>query len=1330
MTEQVSDSGVAQQLRNGEEIDGAYVVERFIAGGGMGEVYLARDNRLDRLVAIKLLHADVAQDIESTGRFQREAQVLSRVVHPNVVAIYGFGRHGSAWYIVMEYVDGPSLEEVLDERGHLSLADAVSVSRQVAGGLAEAHAHGIIHRDIKPGNVLLRKLASGALLAKVVDFGLARAFGGEPEVGKELSAAAQVTSANTLLGTPAYMAPEQIQGLSLDGRCDLYSLAVLTYKMLCGNLPIYRSGMQSLLIAHLVDTPKPLPGLPEAQPGVVDAVDAELQRALARHAKERHESVLEFAEGLERAAGLAVRRGAADTVPCPACSHRGQLGSAYCEACGSALPLAHCPGCGTQRHGERYFCVVCGTSLLMPTRRSVREGEAAVLDPAEDVTAVVVAVRIAEARDPGELAAIFAAAIEREGGRPLAMLGDELIAVFGLGGMRDGEVEAAVDTALVLLRAAEQEAATIQVGVGLGPVHTRGVGVAWGTAWAGGAAVEQGRQAAMKADPGELLLTPETWREVRGAFATETVGRLKRVTRHRGGRRRRPTWGLTHSHDVLVARDLALTQLVSAARRVSRGAPLMVTAVHGAAGCGKSSLMAALIEQLRGEEVGWRLEAARCTAIGLPRPYEPFADILHEHAGSGDTRRLAQLAGLTDRSSSGGGDAQLRRRLSSLTRLMGMGADETVQLRAARPATDAERDSAFEAYVAFLKGLARAGPTAIVIDDLHHARQTTLDLLDHVLRACADESILVVLGLDANRADELLGRLPVGPTRLVAIEVPPLDVHETRAMMSSLLGDAEVPAELAAQVCEFTDGLPARVEEVIDSLRDEGAIVRKPDGWALRTGTDIGAMLTRSLGELVRSRIGRLPPAERELIEALVAASAPVPRPMLAAMLGRTVDDTEIEALCRKGLVIRSTKRRFGAEPELRLRKRSVSQVVEHGHHPPRMRALHERAARWMMDFTGARPPGFGALLARHFQLAGDDAQATRYLLKAGQEAMRAFANRDALEAMTAAVETAEAWCAKSTDVEAAALLLEAHIGVAEVGFHVGELDASMEAAERAAALAVGDGAPARIARARAAIVLAEVRSLRGDYQGALAALEHSEDARGAGIPGIGLAAIAAGRRAMVLLRAGETKACGELANEALLHYEDAVPTQDVQNGLGRLRTVLGHLATRDRDLDAAVTHYHQARGHHDRGGDRVGAAIALLSVGNAAYLAQDLDRAERVYRDVIALCAGIDYRQGVATARTNLGNVLLDKGRIADALVELDAAETEMRRMDALDTLPETLRLIALCRIASGQFAGAVTAASEAVAIARETGNERLEAAAQTTLDEAESALETAPPD
>ncbi len=1309
-----------QQLSKGDVLDGMYVIERFLAGGGMGEVYVARDTRLDRRVAVKLLHTDVAEELESATRFQREAQVLSRVVHPNVVAIYGFGRHEGAWYILMEYVDGPSLEDALDERGHLPLADAVSVARQVASGLAEAHAHGIIHRDIKPGNVLLRKLASGALLAKVVDFGLARAF------DHDVTVAAKVTGQNALLGTPAYMAPEQIQGQALDGRCDLYALAVLTYKMLCGNLPIYRSGMQALLIAHLVDPPRPLPALPDVQPGVVDALDQELQRALAKSSDERHPTVLEFADGLESASGLSGQRSRAEAVPCTACGHQGHLGSAYCEACGSALPMAHCPACGTQRHGERYFCAACGTSLLMPTRRSVREGEGTVSDPNQAVTAAVIAVRMEGAKDPDELSASFSAIIEREGGRPLAVLGDEFVAVFGLGGMRDGEVEATIDTALVIARAAERESAQVRIGVGVGRVRTRGVGVAWGTAWAGGEAVTQARKASELAGAGDLVLAPSTWREVRGAFTTEVIGQHRRVTRHKGGRRRRPTWGVTHAHDALVARELSLTQLLASARRVSRDQDMRVVAVHGAAGSGKSRLVAALAERLQVESPAWRVEAARCTAIGLPRPYEPFADILHDHARADGAGRVASVPGLLDANV----DALAKRRLASLGRLMGVGAEETLLLQAARPASEAERDGAFEAYAAFVRGLAAESPLAIVVDDMHHARPTTLDLLEHLVRACADCPVLFVLSMDAAQADAVLTRVPVGATRLLVVEAAPLDVRETRAMISGLLGSAEVPAALATQVREFTDGLPARIEEVVDSLRDEGAIVRRAEGWALRTGVDIGVSLARSLGELVRGRFSRMPPAERELVEALAVSGDAAPRTLLAAMLDRPVDDSELEALCRKGLALRASRRWLDDPRAVRLRQRTVAEVVSTTTPEGRRRALHSRAAAWLTRWDGSRPPGFGALVARHYLAAGDDAQGTRFLLKAAQEALRAYANRDALEAMSAAVDAARRW-SKEADAsgadeaaEARQLLRDALLGVAEIGFHVGALDESLAAAAAVAELAPGEGDAERVLRARAAVVLAEVRSRRGDYAGALSALEDAASADRAGIPGVGLAAIAAGRRAMVLLRSGDAQGARTLAGDALARFEDAVPTQDVQNGLGRLRTVLGHLATRDRDLDAAVTHYHQARGHHERGGDRVGAAIALLSVGNTAYLAQDLDRAERVYRDVVAHCADIDYVQGVAMARTNLGNVLLDRSCVTEALLELEAAEVEMRRMNALDTLPEALRLIALCRLAQGKLAGAVSSATEAVAIARDIGNDRLEAAAQAALDDAESLL------
>ncbi len=197
-----------RSLQAGDVIGEGFVIERTLGGGGMGQVFLARDPRLDRLVAVKLLHATVAQGEEADARFRREARALSRIVHPNVVGIHTFGRANDAWFLVMEYVEGQSLEAQL-RAGPLPLREALAIARQVASGLQEAHALGIVHRDVKPGNVLLRALASGGQIAKICDFGLARQFQGQETM--------VLTQEATILGTPSYMAPEQTQGQVFGG---------------------------------------------------------------------------------------------------------------------------------------------------------------------------------------------------------------------------------------------------------------------------------------------------------------------------------------------------------------------------------------------------------------------------------------------------------------------------------------------------------------------------------------------------------------------------------------------------------------------------------------------------------------------------------------------------------------------------------------------------------------------------------------------------------------------------------------------------------------------------------------------------------------------------------------------------------------------------------------------------------------------------------------------------------------------------------------------------------------------------------------------------------
>src|SRR5438105_3896423 len=296
----------------GQLIADRYQVLALIGEGGMGRVYLAEHVRMGRKSALKVINPALATTADAISRFNREAANACKINHPNVAQVYDFGEMADGTlYLAMEYIDGETLDTVVAREGPLPPLRAAQITKQIADALYAAHHLGIVHRDLKPENVMIARHLDGTDWVKVVDFGIAKT------IQRDGAGSQTVTTAGVSLGTPEYMSPEQLAGEKLDHRTDVYSLGLLLFNMLTGELPYPKLTSKETLVRRLTSRPSTLaevrPDLPwpeELQPA--------LDRALAPEVADRYDSVSEFGRAVLRAAeNVDVAPAAATTMVIP-----------------------------------------------------------------------------------------------------------------------------------------------------------------------------------------------------------------------------------------------------------------------------------------------------------------------------------------------------------------------------------------------------------------------------------------------------------------------------------------------------------------------------------------------------------------------------------------------------------------------------------------------------------------------------------------------------------------------------------------------------------------------------------------------------------------------------------------------------------------------------------------------------------------------------------------------------------------------------------------------------------------------------------------------------
>ena len=267
-------------LSKGQKINDRYEIIKSIGEGGMANVYLANDTILDRKVAVKVLRGDLSSDDRFIRRFQREALSVSNLSHPNIVEVYDVGEEDGQYYIVMEFIDGKTLKQLLKKRGSLTLTEVIDIMTQLTDGIAHAHESYIIHRDIKPQNIMIED--DGKI--KITDFGIAMALN-----------ATQLTQTNSVMGSIYYLPPEQASGKTATVKSDIYSLGILMYELLTGTVPFRGDNAVEIAIKHMNDK---IPSIRKQNPAIPQSVENILLKAAAKNPRNRYDSAREMHDDL------------------------------------------------------------------------------------------------------------------------------------------------------------------------------------------------------------------------------------------------------------------------------------------------------------------------------------------------------------------------------------------------------------------------------------------------------------------------------------------------------------------------------------------------------------------------------------------------------------------------------------------------------------------------------------------------------------------------------------------------------------------------------------------------------------------------------------------------------------------------------------------------------------------------------------------------------------------------------------------------------------------------------------------------------------------------
>jgi serine/threonine protein kinase/tetratricopeptide (TPR) repeat protein len=977
------------------------VIER-LGQGGMGRVFLAEDTKLQRLVALKFPMPGLLRTPAVRQRFLSEARAASALNHPNICTIHAVEElHcesavddssslsetpsnttsetmaetiaaaadapaaiqiepqvlNDTLFIVMEYVRGAPLAARI-AGGPVDPAECLDVALQIARGLHEAHARGIVHRDITPNNVML----SGGLV-KIMDFGLARLADDEHQ------------DVGAIVGTPAYMSPEQIAGQPVDPRTDLFSLGVVLYELATGQRPFAGRDLQTLSAAIAYSDPMAPSELGCAVPRAFEKV---VMRCLRKSPAERYQSAADVLDALS-----ALKDQSAEA----AVARKQQTDRRHKR--------------GADRESERRPATIMFGQMRPPAGSVDSTDE----DSSQEI---------------GELVGMVTDLVVGCGGTVDGVVGGSFTALFGLPTAAEGSTRRALNAAIAIRNALRDRNQTreshrrfaLRLGINTGTVVAGGVGTADDRKYSVlGNTVEVAAQLRDAAPDGHIYVGPQTERYARDGFVFVPVAP---VLHHEA---RVPVFELVSDRPVdapvsvattgssadLIGRVVELDRLHECFRALDTGRGSLAS-ITGEPGVGKSRLVAELLR--RESESQALVLQGRTESTGANLGYHPIIHMLKGWAGvrshdDGDAA-LQKLERLVSEIAPG----EAGELCALLATMMGLSLSGTHARRVQAIEGDALARLILKSVRTLIETAAAARPIVVVIEDLHWADQSSVELIEKLFRSAQHHPILFIITCRPDyeqTSGRVLDTIRTHYSRFhVDIDLQPLDGVQSSRLLQALLDSPEFPVGVSRAILQRAGGNPLFIEEVVRSLVGDGTI-EIVDG-AIRVTHKVGEFVVpETIQELLVARVDLLHESTRSLLKvASVIGATFLHRILEIVAPSPELLDSALRDLIDAQLIRRGER---SGEVEYAFNHALTQESVYETLVPRARRDLHLRVAAAIEQTCAPRLNEFYGMLALHYSRAENHAKAEEYLTKAGAEAIKATASSEAIHYFKDALE-------------------------------------------------------------------------------------------------------------------------------------------------------------------------------------------------------------------------------------------------------------------------------------------------------------------------------------